>query len=204
LPDEPIKVTVNGERFRKAMREQPGLLYARLRETFRLHHQSFLNRFKRENLRAGKSGEGVQSRSRRLSRSFADEIRGDNLDSLEVETFSSGVKYARIQEYGGEIKPVRGQYLTIPLDAARAGDREGAISRASARHFENTFFLKTAGGKLLLMQRQGGNVVPLFLLVKSVMLQPRLGFRKLWDRMEPDFIRKIDAAVDGVLAAGAA
>ncbi len=204
---EDFEVTIDTKRLEAAMKKAPEALYRRLREAFRLGHQKFLNRFKRERLRSGKSEDGVQSRSRRLSRSFDSETRGDSLATLETETYSAGVRHARIHEYGGEIVPRTKQYLTIPLDAARAGDREGAIARTSARHFSNTFFLTTKVGKLLLMgsptEGRSDEVKPLFLLVKSVMLKARLGFRKLWNEMEPAYLRMINAAVDAALAEGA-
>lgn len=205
MPEDGIKVTVDSKRLQEAMRKAPQRLYAGLRDAFAGHYKSFFERFKIENLRAGKSGRGVQTRSGRLRDSFFREVRGDSLGTIEAEAYSAGNPYARIQEEGDTITPKKGQYLTIPLDAARQGDRRGAITRASARNFANTFFLETRAGKLLIMQKQGaGNIVPLFLLVESVTLKPRLGFRKLWDKMLPSFFRKIDGAVDAALAGGPA
>jgi phage gpG-like protein len=57
---------------------------------------------------------GLNRRSGDLARSFKTKIRGHGLKDLEAH-FITHSKYARIHEYGGTIKPIKGKYLTIPI-----------------------------------------------------------------------------------------
>lgn len=76
---------------------------------------------------------------------------------LEVGT--SGVKYARILEKGGIIRPTRKQYLTIPL-----GGTQG-----TARDYPNAFIIKSKKGNLLIVEKVGKDKLkPLFALKKQV------------------------------------
>ena len=80
------------------------------------------------------------------------------------------VKYARIQDEGGDIVPKKTHYLTIPFKGVKG----------SARNYHNTFFYTAKSGALILamqkwtkvsggenFKRRGG-FVPLFTLVKRV------------------------------------
>jgi phage gpG-like protein len=87
---------------------------------------------------------------------------------------TSGVEYAPILEYGGTIKPVAKQYLTIPIG------REGRRIRKEAKgSLENSprdmFFYKSKRGNLLLMERHGkrNKATPRFVLKRSVYIRAR-------------------------------
>lgn len=87
------------------------------------------------------------------------------------------VPYERkIHERGGVIRAKKAQYLTIPLPAAL--DSKGIPLRKKARDWDNTFVLKSKKGNLLIVQRQGTQIVPLYVLKKEVYIPPRLGMEE--------------------------
>ncbi len=47
--------------------------------------------------------------------------------------------------------------------------------RQRARDWDNTFVQRSRRGNLLIFQRNGPNITPLYLLKPSVRIQPRLG-----------------------------
>lgn len=87
--------------------------------------------------------------------------------------------YGRIQELGGTVKAVNTTYLTIPLDAAKTATGR---TRGGARSFPNTFVLKSRAGRLIIMQKIGRGMRPLFLLVRQVRLQPNPYLKPALDR----------------------
>jgi len=71
------------------------------------------------------------------------------------------VKYARLQQFGGEVRPKKKRYLTVPINKAAEGRR--------AKEFENTFIRDG-----VIYQRTGRRSVrALFALKKRVYIQPR-------------------------------
>ncbi len=142
---------------------------------------------------SGKSAFGNRSRDFLFARtgalagSFAHEVvRGSDPLDIRLVSFSAGVPYARIQEGGGVITPVRAQYLTIPLpDNLTAA---GVVRFPSARGlFENRsadrrpFFATSRAGNLVIgLSERGRDTKFLFLLKKRVEIPPRLGFEKTW------------------------
>ena len=78
-----------------------------------------------------------------------------------------------VHELGTTITPKRSQFLTIPLSAALDG--RGIPIRPSARDWPRTFVKQSKRGNLLIFQRNGATLVPLYLLKRSVQLPARLG-----------------------------
>ena len=79
------------------------------------------------------------------------------------------VKYARIQEEGGTIKPKGHPFLTIPFPGVRG----------IARNYPNAFLATTAGGQWLLAEPKGKTGIrPLFLLRREVTLPATHWFSK--------------------------
>lgn len=93
----------------------------------------------------------------------------------------SGTAYGAIHEHGGTIKPVNGRYLTIPLSAAKT---PAGVTRKPAREWDDTFFYETDAGKLLLIQSRGTRIIPLFLLVKEVVVKASRWASKAVDETE--------------------
>jgi len=136
----------------------------------------------------------LSRRSGRAMQSLKDGVRvtGTTLESVRGEM--RGVFYLRIHETGGKIRPRKAQYLTIPLRAALNSD--GTPVKQSARQWRNTFVARSKNGNLLIFQRRGSRVVPLYALKREVTIPPRLGLEDTLDIVVPGFV---DRAFDKML-----
>lgn len=79
------------------------------------------------------------------------------------------VKYARIQEEGGTVRPIGHPFLTIPLPGVKG----------SASQYPHAFLAVTARGQWLLAEPKGKTGIrPLFLLRRQVTLPARRWFSR--------------------------
>ena len=128
-------------------------------------------------------------------------------EPLSLRVFVAGKNYANIQEFGGEVTPKRGRYLTIPIaDNLTPAGRVRYPSAADLRdrYPGLTYFVKSKKGSLLLFAKgKPGARVPegkkpkpqlLFVLVTKAKIPPRLGFRSTWKGLNASRIRRISAA----------
>ena len=144
-------------------------------------------------------GTGAQSLSKR-SGVFVDSIlksvtvSGETFEAIQG-TIGAGVPYAAIQEFGGTISPKNAKYLCIPLPAAMDGS--GQPLRSSPRDWPNTFVKRSKAGNLLIFQKRGTSIVPLYVLKSSVVIPARLGLRKTLDAGLPYFVER---AMDRMVA----
>jgi len=96
--------------------------------------------------------------------------------------------YARIHEGWPDnrrstlIRPRNAQYLAIPLDGALT---PAGVARGRPRDFPNTFVRRITSGRLMILQRTGAGVVPLFLLVREVTIPARPALRPTMARFLP-------------------
>lgn len=97
--------------------------------------------------------------------------------------------YMAVHEHGAIIRAKRAQYLTIPLEAAL--NSNGTPKKRSAREWTNTFIIRSKRGNLLICQRRGRQIVPLYVLKKTVRLRARLGLRRELSRQRPEFRRAL-------------
>ena len=98
--------------------------------------------------------------------------------------------YVGIHERGGTIRPRRARYLTIPLPAAL--DSRGVALRARARDWPDTFIATSRRGNLIIFQRRGRKeVVPLYVLKKSVRIPPRLGLTRTLMMHRPQLLEDL-------------
>lgn len=125
---------------------------------------------------------------------------GEAMDSLKkgvkvtdgiggIEGSMSGAFYLTIHEYGGTIRATKAQYLTIPLKAAL--NSNGTPKKRSAREWNNTFVGQSKAGNLIIFQRQGRQLIPLYVLKKSVKIKARLGLRKAQEDAVDAFIGRV-------------
>lgn len=98
-----------------------------------------------------------------------------------------------VHEEGATIRPRNSQYLTVPLPAAL--DSRGVPLRPRARDWDSTFVAESRRGNLLIFQRRGAGIVPLYLLKREVQLPPRLRARETLDAGADFFV---DRAVEAV------
>lgn len=108
-------------------------------------------------------------------------VRGNTLDSLRGSI--GGIGYLRTHEFGATVRAKRVQYLTIPLPAALHAN--GTPIHRSARQWQNTTIIRSKQGNLLIVQRKGKNVVPLYLLKEEVTIPPRLRMRETLQKKVP-------------------
>lgn len=102
-----------------------------------------------------------------------------------------------VHEFGATITPKKSKFLTVPLPAAL--DQRGVPYRKRARDWDNTFIARSKKGNLIIFQRRGTQVVPLYVLKTSVKIPPRLGMRETLNIGIPHFVeRSMDRIVKGI------
>ncbi len=118
-------------------------------------------------------------------------VRGTTWDNLEGSI--GGRSTLVIHEYGGTIKS-KGKMLTIPLPAA-LGPR--GIPPPFTRQWKNTFVARSRKGNLIIFQRRGSRIVPLYVLKDEVKIPARLGMREEMRKQIPYFLSR---AADRIVA----
>lgn len=150
-------------------------------------------------IRAGK----LYVRRGGLMRSLAASVRvrGNKLQNLEGEIGGPPTPdWAWVHERGAVIKTKRAKYLTIPLPAALTS--RGVPKKLNARAWRNTFVAKSKAGNLLIFQKRGKNIVPLYFLKKRVRIPKRVGLEATLQKATPVFVdRLFDALVKEMVAA---
>lgn len=121
-------------------------------------------------------------------------VTGDQLATIQGVIGGGKAFYLKTHEYGATITPKKSKYLTIPLPAAL--NANGTPKKKSARDWNNTFVATSKAGNLIIFQRVGSKIVPLYVLKKSVTIKPRLGMREALQGGIPYFV---DKAVDAML-----
>lgn len=133
-----------------------------------------------------RSGASVQSILQSVS------VNGNTFDTIVGHI---GGKFPlQVHEFGATIKAKGGKFLTVPLPAALDG--KGVPIHKSARDWQNTFVAKTKAGNLVIFQKRGTTIVPLYVLKTQVVIKPRLGMRATLQAGLPYFVdRTVDAMV---------
>lgn len=146
------------------------------------------------------SGTGPKTLSKRSGKAInrlrsSVKTSGNKLNDLQGQF--SGPFYLKAQEYGAVIRPKRSKYLTIPLPAAL--NSNGTPKKKSAREWQNTFIQKSKKGNLIIFQKRGKDIVPLYVLKTQVRIPPRLGARETITKGLPYFVDKaVDAMLRGI------
>ena len=190
-----LTVEVNADELAKALDKAPFALHKHFRPQLTQHHRDQRNKV----TRSMRGRPGIQTRTGALRRSFGVEARGDRIGTLNIRSFSAGVPYAAIQEFGGKIDAAPNKWLAVPLKAAKFP--AGGV-RGSPRSFEGTFFITSKAGNLILMGKPTAGAreaAPLFVMTKSVKVPARLGFMKTWNRMKGERAKAINRAASKAL-----
>lgn len=139
----------------------------------------------------GTSANTLSRRSGRLTDSILRSVKvtGGAWDSLRGSI--GGNAYAGLHERGGVVK-AKGKLLTIPLPAALNGR---GVAPLFARQWSNTFVARSKAGNLIIFQKRGDDIVPLYVLKSEVYIPPRLGMARELQTQLPYFLTK---AVDRV------
>lgn len=169
----------------------------------------FLQRLQRERLSGGGgSGMGLNRRSGNLSRDWNTVASADagNL-TVHIETTGTGDKYARLQEFGGTVVPKSSEWLWIPLDQNKTSNGVARITPRQAVSNGGFYTNARNGGKIFwayaltkaARKKAKGELVPLFVLKKSVYVPARMGATSLFESMLPLLGYAVIAEVEGVL-----
>lgn len=126
-----------------------------------------------------RSGKGVEAIRKSV------EIKGSRLDTLTGMFRLEGPMV--VHEYGATIN-AKNKLLTIPLPAAL--NKNGTPKKRSAKEWKNTFVARTRAGNLLIFQRRGRNIVPLYVLKTQVSVPARLGLREATQQSLPYFTER--------------
>ncbi len=207
-------VSIDDRKFREAMGKFQGELNKACVLSVKRYMAHFQARMSKERLRPPV----LHRRTGNLARSQKIVVAGKTVDDvIGVYAIGGGlVNYAGIHEHGGTITAKRGKFLAIPLDKTKAG----VARRVSPRDYPNTFIAKhiifqrlkkatTKTGKFkrnkkaLDPQKYGAfgitaanneDIIPLFVLKKSVYIPPRLGVGETWrtdEKYRLDFFRAV-------------
>ncbi len=130
----------------------------------------------------------LSKRSGRAARSIkaSVKVRGTTLDTLTGSI--GGIGYLRTHEFGATVRAKRAQYLTIPLPAALHAN--GTPIHRSARQWQNSFIMRSKMGNLLIVQKRGKNIVPLYVLKTEVTIPPRLRMRETLQKRVPLLVER--------------
>jgi len=85
------------------------------------------------------------------------------------------VKYARIHELGGKIRPKRAKMLTIPLPGVKG----------RAANYPDAFIIRSKKGNLLIVEKSGLGIKPLFALKSEVDIPARHWLSESIRQMKP-------------------
>lgn len=160
----------------------------------------------------------------KLARSYTVGVRGKHADTVRLEVYSR-VPASEPHEYGGVITPNKSEHLAIPTGNASGRFRGGRTlmsgrsvrtsRRLRPRMLKNSFVKTTKSGAKIIFQRvaagnkklkkyfmkatgkyPAGQIVPMFVLVKKVVLKPRTNIRGYFPREVPRLADKTLEAVE--------
>jgi phage gpG-like protein len=180
-----FNITVTGdEQIAMYFRNLPNKLRAGVKKALSEIGYSLLGHIRSQKL----SGQALKVRSGTLRGSVAMKVidRGKEL-YVQVGTNKS---YARIHEYGGTItgRP----WLTIPLPEAKTA---AGVVRMTARSWPDTFIQKSKAGNIIIFQNQGDDIIPLFVLKRSVDIPERPYMRSSLKEKTSEILSRIKTAV---------
>ncbi len=130
--------------------------------------------------------------------------KGPSIDAVRMSAFSqgsgqatlTGQGYARLQEFGGVIRPVRARALTIPTALNVGADGLPKYKSAAAlRGLGRTILVTTKRGQFVIMVREGGEYRPMWILRQSVRIPARLGFYRAWRSRDAARRRQLRSSV---------
>lgn len=134
----------------------------------------------------GTSGSSISSRTGQSVDSIIKSVKVKGTTWATMKGTIGGRGTLAIHEYGGTITS-GAKLMTIPLPAALSSR---GTSPPFARQWKNTFVARSKKGNLIIFQKRGAEIVPLYLLVSSVTLPPRLGMRKELGTQVPYFMAR--------------
>jgi hypothetical protein len=159
-----------------------------LRQELIRHLQKTTNAVIARNSQAWPSGTTPTSISRRSGAAMESLKQGVKIEEGAVgpSGYLWGVFYLFVHEYGGTMRAKKSQFMTIPLPEALNSD--GTPKKRNAREWNNTFVGQSRAGNLIIFERRGREIIPLYVLKKEVRVPARLGLRKTQEDAMDTFI----------------
>lgn len=137
-------------------------------------------------LAAGSKAGTLARRSGTMAKAIAQSVKISGRTLNDIEGQISG---PAVHEFGATIRPKRAKFLTIPLPAAL--DSRGVPLKTKARDWPDTFVRKSRQGNLIIFQKRGRGIVPLYVLKREVKIPPRLGLQATLDVAADVFIDRV-------------
>ena len=153
------------------------------------------------------TGQVLETRTGQLKKAIKTtdaEWKGDIVEGKIGIAEGPAERYAGILEEGGTIYPKRGKYLAIPLPAARTrrGVIKGKYNVSNLREL-NMFLFKSKAGNLILAMKKKlktkTNIIPLFVLKRSVTIQPHKYMERGAERLRRTLTAEIEKEVNRVV-----
>lgn len=151
----------------------------------------------------------LQVRTGKLAQTVSGKLLGSSAKdyAAAITAGSASVPYAGIQEFGGTIKPVRAKALRVPLPdiLTAGGDVKGKY-----QIYERGGTYSTGDGKptwisgRAIMIEENGRPMPIWALMASVKIPPRLGIGKTIEKSQPEIRQQLVEAVGTALRKGGA
>ena len=194
-------------KLKKELFKIQGKLLAETVKIFNTNSTLLATHLKQNYLKGGTTSSRLKVRSTRLSASVkplkAKKIKGGLIAGIRVGTVYAGVHIGK-KGHVTTIRPKRGKFLAIPLDAAKT-DKAG-VARGGPRDehlWGETFVRRSKAGNLIIFGKQKygrgkkagqtrGKLVPLFVLKKSVKVKTRVDAKELLKWLVPKIIRDME------------
>lgn len=155
-----------------------------------------------DRVRDGRIVEGTESlhaRTGALRRSLTPRVSGTTFKTLDGRVFTTSL-YAPTHEFGATIKAKNkylrvpgGPYLNIPLPKNKTA---AGVTRKTARQvFQGGGYIAKGPRRYVVM---GSDHTPMFVLVKSVKIKPRLGMRKAADDEVPTLLNNLSQLMEQI------
>ena len=193
-------VTFQGEkRLQKLLAQLPAELTNAIKGAARTVGDRYVTFHRKARMRAALNktgrprpmGEGIHATAGKegrpgLLKTFRTKIEGSRLANLTLRIWTPNI-IALQHEIGARLRPRRGKYMAIPMQAAQVQGRTSRVAARQAKQRRLVFF-RTKSGKAFLARkpnardRKAGRrgLTFLFHLVKKIQLKPRLKFRETW------------------------
>lgn len=173
------------ERLGQRFREMPQLVYQELVNGFTRLGQRIVATMRTEPF---SGSDPLHVRSGALRRGF--DSSAQQSGNTVIMTVSNDTPYARLQEYGGTVVPKTARALAIPLAAALTGAGVPKFP-GGPRTVPDLVMIQRKGRNPLLVQinlsgkgkTRVTSMTPMFVLVPSVYVPPRLGFRWWFNKL---------------------
>jgi len=182
--------------FNRLVRRFPKVVSDEMGRGFKLYLRAFESRLVEERL----SGDPIRRRTGALARGWKVVVRGQGLHLVGI--LFTNVPYARIQEFGGTVRPKKGRWLWIPGQEllTRAGVFRGWDRVDWEGQHGDLWYRKSRRNprNLVLLYRRGkrGKIRHIATLAKEVRIEGRMGLRELVLKDYDRRVRMLQAALE--------